>query len=240
MTKTIWLIRHGESIGNAGGVTEAPHSIGLSEKGAQQAQQLADHFPKAPDLIVVTPYVRTHLTAAPLRQRFPHVPVTEWPLHEFTYLAPARYAGTTQDDREGPVQDYWNRCDPHFIDGEGAENFVDFVGRLRRLDALVHDTTHRFIALFCHAYVIKGILWNLQQNAGVIDATSMKDFMSAQSRLRVRNASVTPLQFAPDAPPVLGAAWLPPYEAPPPVEENFVPEPEMTGTETGQESVYSP
>ena len=39
--KKIWLIRHGESIANAGEPTQDHAAIPLSEKGLQQAQELA-------------------------------------------------------------------------------------------------------------------------------------------------------------------------------------------------------
>lgn len=54
--KKIWLIRHGESIANAGEPTQDHAAIPLSEKGLQQAQELALAIPSAPDLIVTSPF----------------------------------------------------------------------------------------------------------------------------------------------------------------------------------------
>ena len=55
--KKIWLIRHGESIANAGEPTQDHAAIPLSEKGLQQAQELALAIPSAPDLIVTSPFL---------------------------------------------------------------------------------------------------------------------------------------------------------------------------------------
>ena len=63
--KKIWLIRHGESIANAGEPTQDHAAIPLSEKGLQQAQELALAIPSAPDLIVTSPFLRAQQTAGP-------------------------------------------------------------------------------------------------------------------------------------------------------------------------------
>ena len=56
--KRIWLIRHGESIANAGEATQDHRNIPLSELGLKQAQSLALQIPRRPDLIVTSPYLR--------------------------------------------------------------------------------------------------------------------------------------------------------------------------------------
>lgn len=69
--KRIWLIRHGESIANAGEATDDHKSIPLSELGLKQAQALALQIPKRPDLIVTSPYLRAQQTAMYTIGRFP-------------------------------------------------------------------------------------------------------------------------------------------------------------------------
>ena len=65
MKKTIWFIRHAESLSNAGFPTDTPHAIGLSEKGLAQAEAVAAQWQTDPDLIVVSRYSRTAYTAVP-------------------------------------------------------------------------------------------------------------------------------------------------------------------------------
>ncbi|HKC86457.1 MAG TPA: phosphoglycerate mutase family protein, partial [Blastocatellia bacterium] len=120
-TKNVWLIRHAESAGNAGLTTSRPDTIPLTGKGIDQASRLADSFTRPPTLIVTSPYIRTQQSARPTIERFPAVRREQWPVQEFTYLAPARYQDTTDADRWPFAEKYWSRCDPHYIDGEGAE-----------------------------------------------------------------------------------------------------------------------
>jgi len=157
--RTIWLIRHAESRSNAGEMTDLPHSIALTELGHRQAVELAEEFPRAPDLIVVSRYLRTVETARPTMRRFPGTPVVEWPIHEFTFLAPAHYRGTTQDSRRAPALAYWDGGDPQFRDGEDAESFDEFMARIRDCLERLRHSSEEFIAVFTHGYVMKAILW---------------------------------------------------------------------------------
>ncbi len=134
MKKTIWFIRHAESLSNAGFATDTPHSIGLSEKGLAQAEALAVQWQAEPDLIVVSRYSRTAYTAVPLCRLHPQVPVIELPVRELTFLAPARYVGTTEHTRRDPAREYWERSDHDYCDGAGAETFRNFC---ERIDAAV-------------------------------------------------------------------------------------------------------
>ena len=103
---TIQLIRHAESEGNAGLPTNDPASIPLTHHGYEQAAALAATFTTAPDLIIVSPFIRTQQTAAPLIARFPEVPVEKWAVQEFTYLNPNKYLGTTETQRGNFAQAY--------------------------------------------------------------------------------------------------------------------------------------
>src|SRR5262245_37165828 len=94
-TKQVWLIRHGESVGNAGLATSEPATIPLTRKGIEQTLRLVDSFRQTPSLIVTSPYIRTQQSAEPTIRRFPMVPREQWEVQEFTYLTPARYKDTT-------------------------------------------------------------------------------------------------------------------------------------------------
>jgi 2,3-bisphosphoglycerate-dependent phosphoglycerate mutase len=157
--RTIWLIRHAESRGNAGEMTDLPHSIALTELGHRQAGDLAEHFSQTPNLIVVSRYQRTVETALPTMRRFPTIPVVEWPIHEFTFLAPGHYRGKTQAQRSAPAAEYWESCDPDYCDGEGAESFNDFMLRIRECLERLRRASEPFIAVFAHGYVMKAVLW---------------------------------------------------------------------------------
>lgn len=134
------FIRHGESTGNAGVPCHDLATIELTERGREQARQVAASWAEAPALIVTSPYTRTQQTAAPTIARFPAVPVEVWPIEEFTYLQPARWNGTASAERMPHLERYWREADPSYCDGEGAESFGTLLRRceaaLARLEAL--------------------------------------------------------------------------------------------------------
>ena len=96
---TVYLIRHAESVSNAGERTASHGGAELSSEGRRQAEALTARIGFRPDLIVVSPFVRTRQTAEPLRQKYPDVPVEEWPVQEFSFLDADRCADTTQEER---------------------------------------------------------------------------------------------------------------------------------------------
>lgn len=108
MSLTIYCYRHGESAANAGAAnagaaTSDPALIPLTELGHEQAQALAATINTMPDLLVVSPFLRAQQTAVPLQQRYPQTQVVSWPVQEFTYLSPAKSAGTTAAQRRPRV-----------------------------------------------------------------------------------------------------------------------------------------
>ena len=194
--KTIWFIRHAESLSNAGFPTDTPHAIGLSEKGLVQAKALAEQWRTEPDLIVVSRYSRTAYTAAPLCRRHPQVPVIELPVHELTFLAPGRYVGTTEDTRREPARQFWERCDPDFCDGEGAETFRHFCERVDAAVQALRERAEQRIAVFCHAYVIKAILWRQLHPEADFTAEYMREYFAFHLNCVVPNVMVYPFESA--------------------------------------------
>jgi len=73
------FVRHGESTGNAGSPCHDLAKLELTEKGREQARQIADEWTEAPALIVVSPYLRAQQTAQPTRDRFSAVPYNSGP-----------------------------------------------------------------------------------------------------------------------------------------------------------------
>jgi broad specificity phosphatase PhoE len=160
--KEIWFIRHGESLSNAGLPTEHPAKTPLTEQGHRQARILPPIFDRPPDLFVVSPYQRTRQTAEPTLLRFPHVPVAEWPVQEYTFLDPIHWKSTTGRDRHPAITAYWERADPFYCDGNGAESFA---GVLQRVDATFElirkQENASFIVIFSHGHFIRLLMWVL-------------------------------------------------------------------------------
>ena len=154
----VTFIRHGQSTGNAGIPCNDLSLLELTETGWRQAGAVAAGWTAAPDLIVTSPYLRTQQTARPTIERFPDVPVTIWPIQEFTYLEPSRWNGTRSIERKPSIEAYWRAADPEFCDGPGAESFATLLRRaedaLGRLAELPED--HR-VFVFSHGQFIQAV-----------------------------------------------------------------------------------
>ena len=158
MQKQIILIRHAESIGNAGQRTTTPAGKHLTENGRAQAALLASSINEAPDLIAWSSYPRTKETARPLTEKFPDTPAEEWPdIQEFTYLSPKKCFNTTTEERRPMVVSYWNNMDPEYRDGDGAESFADMIERARRLINKIRKRAEHKIMIFTHGQFMEAI-----------------------------------------------------------------------------------
>jgi len=202
----IQLIRHAESVANAGGVSQTPACIPLTDLGHQQAQALLAHFPQAPDLVVVSPFIRTLETANPLLAKFPHVPVETWPVQEFTYLDNEAYRGTTVAQRSPAAQAYWQRGDVRHCHGHGAESFADFMARVDHLIERLSLETRRHIAIFSHGFFISAVLWRCQYPTAPVDTRFMGDYLQNRLANPVPNALIVPFPGAESRQPKLAAA----------------------------------
>lgn len=184
---TVRFIRHGESVANAGGVTEEPHSVPLTALGREQARALSRSFARPPDLIITSPYFRAHDTAKPTAARFADVPLGVWPVHEICCLAPGRCAGTTAMERRPWVEAYWDLCDPHRRDGEGAESYMEFTGRVRAALARLTQLPPQDVVIFSHGQFMKAIEWEIVQGSPPIDADAMRGFRASHITAPIAN-----------------------------------------------------
>jgi broad specificity phosphatase PhoE len=207
--RQIWLIRHGESESNAGLVTDAPHSVALTPLGHQQAIEIARHFTREPELIVVSRYQRTTETARPTIERFPHCPIVEWPIHEFTFLAPGHYCGQTHHQRLLPARKFWERGDPDYCDGDGAESFNDFMARVRDCLDRMRQTSGRFIAIFTHGYVMKAMVWDSLYRGDRSPKAFMAGFHAFHLAYPVPNQMILPVVANRSGELFLGTPHLP-------------------------------
>ena len=190
-----WLVRHGQSAANAGlpavGHAETP----LTALGQQQARELAQRVDRQPDLLIVSPFLRAHETAAPIRERWPDTPCEVWPIGELTYLSPARCLGTTPAMRRPWIESYWQRCDPDYLDGTDAESFSDFVGRLRDFDRRLAALGGDFVVIVGHGQFFRAYLWGRARDF-VVAPQGMREYRLAETAQPMANGEVIELQGA--------------------------------------------
>lgn len=188
--KEIRLIRHAESLANAGAATSTPRDIPLSEKGHVQARLLADSITDEPELIVLSPYVRTGETARPLLKRFPDCPVETLPIQEFTYLAISRCRNTTYEQRKPMVEEFWTRCDPFYSDGDQAESLAELVGRAKEFLRRIPEMPGELVFVFTHEQFIKTLMWVVLNLGEKLDAEFVTSFRNFSTSFAIPNTAV--------------------------------------------------
>lgn len=151
--KTLWLLRHAESKANAGQYwAHGPAEIPLSSLGQAHAVTLAASWMlPPPDILIASPYRRSMETAAPLADRLDLKPVI-LPVQEFTYydyrLTEEQYA-----QRHLLGADYWHNCDVlEKGGGQWAENFLQFMQRVRAFQAWLDDTSFATCLCVSHGW----------------------------------------------------------------------------------------
>ncbi len=194
---TVWLIRHAESVSNANMRTEHPAQSGLTILGERQAEALVGAFTIKPDLLVVSPFVRARQTAVPTITHFDPIAVEEWPVHEFTYLAPQRYAGTTGADRAPFARDYWQRNDPDFKDGEEGDSFAELLERVWTVVARLQHSQASFLAVFSHGLFLRALLWAVLTHTTRATPESMQRYGHFLQAVWMPNTAVCKAEFGP-------------------------------------------
>ena len=188
--REIWLIRHGESESNAGLPTSVTQLITLTPKGFAQAACAAAAIDRPPSLIVTSPYLRSRQSAQPAIDRFPRARVEEWPVHEFSSLSLANRDNTTPEQRRPLVDAFWERCDPLYVDGDGAESFAALVERASSTLERLRRLEDEFAVVFGHGLFTRALLWVFLAGAPAIDARAMRRFRGFASGFAVPNASI--------------------------------------------------
>jgi len=195
--KVVWLIRHGESESNVGIHTTQPTELTqLTRKGQQQAISVAAVVSK-PDLIVTSPYLRTKQTAQPTIERFPNCPQTEWQVQEFDYIAPP----LQPVDRPGILalcKEYWQRRDPFYQDGVGAESFASLIHRVDLTFKQIEQSATNTILVFTHSGFIRAVLWSTLMSHPEVTPRSMDKFYGFISSISIPNGAIVKLHLGED------------------------------------------
>jgi alpha-ribazole phosphatase len=158
---TIYLIRHGQSQANVGGITLENPVVPLTELGELQARTLATLLPATATKIWSSPFKRALDTAAPYCARLGQSPTTHDDLREFETVDTLQLRGTPSAEREAVVARYWLESDPDRRSGPAAETFREFHDRVVRartqfLPALADGTI-----IFGHGMWMALLFWQV-------------------------------------------------------------------------------
>ncbi|MFV5438085.1 histidine phosphatase family protein [Acinetobacter oleivorans] len=163
---SIFLIRHAESEANINGKTLSHALITLSEHGHKQAQALCSKLPEI-NHVIVSRYLRTHQTAAPLLEKYNLTYEIDEHLHEFSYLSELKCANTNMDDRKAWVTAYWEKMDYQHRDADDAESFEDLYARVQafheKLKTLTENYVQKNLAVFSHGQFLQLLMMQIQE-----------------------------------------------------------------------------
>jgi broad specificity phosphatase PhoE len=186
----IFLIRHAESEANINGKTLSHASIALSEHGHKQAQVLCANLPEI-NHVIVSQYLRTQQTAAPILEKYHLTFEVDEHLHEFSYLSERKCANTNLNDRKGWVNAYWDKMDCQYRDADDAESFEDLYLRVQafheKLKAVAEHYAKKNLAVFSHGQFLQLLIMQIQQPR-LLNKELMQQFRADLVRQPIRNS----------------------------------------------------
>ncbi len=190
---TVWLVRHGESTANKGIITQDIKNISLTYLGQQQAIKIAKEVITEPNLIVVSPLKRTQDTLSPMLKKWPNAPLEIWPIQELTYLSFTKFFNMNITERKAAIKQYWEKADPLYCDGEGAESFEHFVYRLVQFQEKLLEQSG-FILIMGHGQFFKAYLLGLQYGF-VATQNWMRLFRKEETQHPIRNGEIIKVEL---------------------------------------------
>jgi broad specificity phosphatase PhoE len=148
--------------------------------GIQQAEDVAATISAAPNLFVVSPYLRARQTAEPSLKKFSEVPVEVWPVQEFKFLGDQHFDKPTNKDMRAPISEaFWTNPAPDTREGPGAETFNELMKRvhscLERLRSLDAEGMEN-VVIFSHGQFMMALRLWLKDPSRKIDSSFMQDF----------------------------------------------------------------
>ncbi|MGQ0287167.1 histidine phosphatase family protein [Pasteurellaceae bacterium 22721_9_1] len=190
--KTIYLIRHAESLANAGGKSMQDCDIPLSERGQQQAVQLAQRLPPA-NLVFTSAFLRTQQTAQYYLQQQQLTSQVLPILNEFSYLAFEEIDGLNAEQRKPISLAYWEKSDPYYKCGEKTDSFAEFS---QRVDLFLQQTKNfpDQTCCFTHGIWIALLVWKLL-GFNTKTAEDMRAFRQFQLHLPMTNTMIWELKL---------------------------------------------
>lgn len=187
-----WLVRHGQSTSNAGLRAAGFGDVPLTALGHQQAREVADRVQRQPDMLILSPFLRAHATAEPIRARWPLVRWETWPIQELTYLSPARCHGSTVEMRRPLVEAYWLLCNPDYRDGPDAESFRSFMTRLLDFHRRLISADGDFVVVVGHGQFFRAYLLG-QKEGFTVSSDWMKRYRNEETARPMANCEIVEL-----------------------------------------------
>ena len=206
---TVYCVRHGQSVSNAGGLTMAHADIPLSPLGVSQAAALPEIFASVLKVqltrVLASSYVRALQTAQPFGERFAQPPEVDPLLHEFSALDANLLQGLLGYQRRPLADAYWQAADPALRAGPDAETFLEFDARVEAFVTTTLPSLRDGCVLVGHGIWFALLFWQLT-GCRVETSADMLAFQAFRQKLPMPNCAVYALDKA-------GRRWRPRLEA---------------------------
>jgi alpha-ribazole phosphatase len=186
---TIYLIRHGQSQANAGGITLENPVVPLTELGELQARTVANLLLASACAIWSSPFKRALDTAAPFCARLSLSPTTRDDLREFETVDTLQLRGRPSAEREAVVARYWLESDPDMRTGPAAETFREFHDRVVRVRTEFLPALEDGTVIFGHGMWMALLFWQIL-GFDKVDHVGMTLFRRFQLGFPTPNTSV--------------------------------------------------
>lgn len=189
--KSLYLIRHGQSLANTGAKSMPDKDIPLTDLGVEQANHLLKHWQQiniTPSCIYHSPLLRAKQTAMIFNQGF-KLELIEFPtLKEFGCLSFENIRDMVGAERAILAKHYWQNADICFKDGDDADSFDEFQNRVVNFLNQLDDFSHNSL-FFGHGIWIGMLAWQLFGLTAKNNA-DMQAFRTFQTALPMHNTVV--------------------------------------------------
>ncbi len=195
--KNIYLVRHGESVSNAGGVAVRNAEIPLTELGREQAKEVATWLlgnVSPIDNIFVSKFIRTHQTASPLLEKQGVTSTVIEGLEEFNYIDFFRIENLSALERRQLSHRYWQTATPDYTDGESAESFNQLQARITNVLNYFEKLPNGNYVVYTHGLWLSMFLWRLL-NFSTDSSLAMQQFRQFEQAIKIKNTEVFLLQL---------------------------------------------
>ncbi|KTD60071.1 histidine phosphatase family protein [Legionella shakespearei] len=196
MPLNLWLVRHGETEVNRGVWSINPNDTVLTSRGKEQAEKIAEQVRHKPDLFLVSPLIRAQQTSQYFINKWPDTAIINVAIQEFVYLSPQRLALLSQEERRVQINEYWQKADPFYCDGDDTESFAGFLQRV----AAFHDSLlamEGYVVAVGHGQFFKAFQLGLTYGFNP-DKKWMQQFRTQETTFPLGNGEVMKLFFDKD------------------------------------------
>lgn len=204
LPKSIYLIRHGQSLANIGAKSIPDAKIALTDLGLQQAESLLQSWQRLvnqdqlpiPNQIYQSGLLRAQQTADAFATHFELTPKTEPLLNEMCCLGYSTVEGMVGKQRAPLMQHYWQTADVHYRDAPDADTFDEFMARVDSFIELAPSLEHNSLC-FGHGMWI-GLLAYRLLGFTVNSSADIQKFRQIQTAMPMYNTVVYRLDISSD------------------------------------------